>query len=70
MTNDFRSSPYVVPRLLSWHSVIQNALFTQHDNCCLHYKETLKKSEIATLVITAFTQKAWSVDQPNKVNFT
>lgn len=48
---------------------IDIALSTQLDNCCLHHKETLKKSEIATLVITAFVQKGWPVDQTNKVNF-
>ena len=74
VANDYSSyssySSYVISQLLSCPSVIQNALFTQHDNCCLHHKETLKNSEIATRVITAFAQKGWSVDQPNKVNFT
>ena len=41
--------------------------FTQHDNCCLHHKETLKKPEIASLLVSEFVKKEWSVDQPNKV---
>ena len=39
----------------------------QMDNCCLHYKETLRKPEVASLVIQAFVDKGASVDQANKV---
>jgi len=37
------------------------------DNCCLHHKETLKKPEVASEVISAFMKKNVSVDQANKV---
>ena len=37
------------------------------DNCCLHHKETLKKPEVASLIITAFVDNGMSVDQANKV---
>ena len=39
----------------------------QMDNCCLHHKETLKKPEVASLVITAFVDNGTSLDQANKV---
>lgn len=39
----------------------------QLDNCCLHHKETLKKPEVASEVISAFMKKNVSVDQANKV---
>jgi len=38
------------------------------DNCCLHHKETLKKPEVASEVITAFVKRNVSVDQANKVH--
>ena len=39
----------------------------QMDNCCLHHKETLRKPEVASLVIHGFVDKGTSVDQQNKV---
>jgi len=40
------------------------------DNCCLHHKETLKKPEVASEVISAFMKKGISVDQANKNGVT
>lgn len=37
------------------------------DNCCLHHKETLRKPEVASLVIKAFVDEETSMDQANKV---
>ena len=49
---------------MEWYIV---SIQMQDDNCCLHYRETLKYETLVRLLIENFAKRNLSTDQANMV---